>query len=103
MKHPLYRKITLTTDAGRPLGEMILPQGEGYDGVRIISMPAGLTPAFSFTGSADDTHLIPFAVGEQIRFVDECNNPFLAEEGLILAHNAVIGSIVILVSQGVQR
>jgi len=99
MPAPNYYILDIDTSVARN-GQQLLPPGDRYDGVTVISFPAGLVASLAF-GSTSLNKFIPILFAFQtISFDDVCSNPFQVDEGLSITNNVVIGTLRLLISVG---
>lgn len=96
---PAYYVLQLDTTAARA-GVQIIPPGEQYDAVTVISFPAGLAALLAFGANASNKFVPIIAPRDVFAFQDICGNPFRCDEGLFITHNAVVGNLLLLISTG---
>jgi len=97
MASPNYSVLQVDTTNARTVGEKVVANGDDYDGVTVLAIPGGLVASLALGDSRDFIPILQ--VGQVIRFKDVCNNPFAANEGLIVRNNAVVGTLLLLISR----
>lgn len=101
MPYPLYKVLTLDLATVRTrLAIPEFPTGIQFDAISVLDLPVGAAASVAFHPSGD---LIPLVTGRTIRFLDECERPFMATDGLFVSNPAGAGALVLLVSQGVSH
>jgi hypothetical protein len=96
---PNYTVRSFDLSVGRTSPVPILDVGTEYNGVVVISVPAGSAPAIAFGANRD---AIPVATGDSwdVETVDDQGCPAPANEGLFLTNPVSGGNLVLEISLG---